>query len=383
MTSVMPGRRRAEEFAALVDGRTLRTPSRDAALLALVEDLRTTSGPDPRPEYVASLRARLMAEADAALAAGTDTRLLLPTRTRRDRRVAVAAGAMALVGATSSVAIAAQDALPGDALYPVKRALESAETSLQADTTQRAEKMLSNAYGRLAEASALARMENAASLAALPETLDDFTVQADQGADLALAEYAETGDEAVVEGLQDFVANSMDALVALEDQVPVSARDSLDEAARVLADIDARARAACPTCGGSVLEIPESFLTSFGAAVPGAPVSPSRVVLAPNSSQDRTRQGGRGDTDGPFAPGSDEQVDFAAPDLDVEGTEGGGDEPKDEPKGSTSSPLQDLADVLIRTDRKGSESTSTGSGLDPLLQPLEDTVGDAGDLLDP
>src|SRR5688572_13645360 len=117
MSSVIPGRRRADEFAALVDGRSATDPLRHSDLLRLVADLRELPTAVPRPEFVSSLRASLMAAADEALVP-IDTRLTLPvtTRSRRDRRVALAAGAVALVGATSSMAVAAQSALPGDAL---------------------------------------------------------------------------------------------------------------------------------------------------------------------------------------------------------------------------------------------------------------------------
>lgn len=379
MISVMPGRRRAEEFAALVDDRAQRTPSRDAALLRLVRELRSVPGPAPRPEYVASLRDRLMAEADTALAAGTDGRLLLPARTGRDRRVAVVAGAVALVGATSSMAIAAQSALPGDALYPIKRALESAETSLQVDDTQRAEQVLSHAWGRLAEASALARMESAESRAALPQTLADFSAQADRGADLVLEQYADTGDETVVEELQDFVARSMDTLVSLEDSVPPSSEDALDDAARVLADIDARARAACPTCAGAVLEIPESLLLSFRPADAGTTLAPSRVLRSPSPREGRTTRGG-GSTE-PVAEQSapDSDMELAPPRLEVDGDTKDDPAPEDDAPTRTRSPLEDLADTLTSD---GSKDTDTSSSTE-LLDPLRKTVGSTGDLLEP
>lgn len=371
MTSVMPGRRRAEEFAALVEGRAQRTSTRDAGLLELVEDLRTVPGPTARPEFVASLRAQLMAEADVALAAGTDTRLLVPARTGRERRVAVAAGALALVGATTSVAVAAQDALPGEALYPVKRALESAETSLEVDSSERAAQVLSHAYGRLAEASALARMESAQSRAALPRTLDDFSVQADEGADLVLDEYADTGDQAIVEDLQGFVASSMDRLAALESVVPASAAEALNDAVRVLADIDARARAACPTCTGTVLEIPESLLLSFESAAVDASVAPSRIVL------ERSPDGSGTTGTATPAPEQEDPIKLVAPELDVEDHDDSDDTTKQtEPE--SDSPLRDLTDALVDGGTKES-----GTSLDPLLDPLQDALESTDDLLEP
>ena len=39
----------------------------------------------------------------------------------------VALGAFAIIGATTSMAVASQSAIPGDALYPVKRAIENTQ----------------------------------------------------------------------------------------------------------------------------------------------------------------------------------------------------------------------------------------------------------------
>src|SRR5699024_3599055 len=145
------GRRRAKEFARAVDaasetgsdtasdkgsdgglGDGPGAPSRNTGeLLEVVGALRDVEHPEPRPEFVASLRTRLMAEADEVLT-DVDAQLTLPAHSRsgRDRRLAVAAGAIAVVASTGSVAVASQDALPGDTLYPVKRVLEGAQTSI-------------------------------------------------------------------------------------------------------------------------------------------------------------------------------------------------------------------------------------------------------------
>ena len=73
MTVPFTARRRAEEFDALLDGASSPTPltgraaDRYAELLAVVGELRAVPAVEPRPEFTASLRARLMAEADTVL----------------------------------------------------------------------------------------------------------------------------------------------------------------------------------------------------------------------------------------------------------------------------------------------------------------------------
>ena len=69
MTPVFAARRRAEEFAALVDAPSV-AGSDDARyddLLRLVGTLRDTTPVTARPEFVADLRGRLMSAADTAL----------------------------------------------------------------------------------------------------------------------------------------------------------------------------------------------------------------------------------------------------------------------------------------------------------------------------
>ena len=59
------------------------------------------------------------------------------TRPGAERRLAAVVSGVALVGAHRAVAVAAQNALPGDALYPVKRGLESAHAGSPVDRGDR------------------------------------------------------------------------------------------------------------------------------------------------------------------------------------------------------------------------------------------------------
>src|SRR4051794_30279941 len=136
MTPFLSARKRVEEFADVVDavlatasGAAARPPTTLEPLLDVVVALRSVPVPAPRPEFTALLRQRLLADAVTVLAPGpgeapSQTRLPPPGRSRRPSRVVVAATAIVAVGGSAGVATAAQGALPGDALYPVKRALE-------------------------------------------------------------------------------------------------------------------------------------------------------------------------------------------------------------------------------------------------------------------
>jgi hypothetical protein len=250
-------RRRAEEFDAVVDGSSTRGASdtRYDDLLVLVGALRAVPQPQARPEFVAELRERLLAEA-ATLPAreATETeRLRLRTpdpgkvRNPRERRFAVAMGGLALVGATATLSVAAQGALPGDVLYPLKRGIESAHAGLSIGDEGKGTTLLASASTRLEEVSRLDAREDETEIA---ETLDDFTAQSIEASDLLLRSYADQREDQTVTELRDFTAASMQSLSDLDGRIPESALDEYVHAVTTLVRIDDEARLACPSCEG-------------------------------------------------------------------------------------------------------------------------------------
>ncbi|MXG89831.1 DUF5667 domain-containing protein [Nocardioides flavescens] len=279
MTALHPARRRAERFDALLDDRAAGdapVDARTAELLELVGALRSVPRPEPRPEFVADLRAQLMEAARTELVAepglehGADrrtpdalaARLTVPARTRRDRRVGIALGAVAIVGATSSMAVASQGALPGDALYPVKRVIERTEAGLSTSDAAKGRTLLDDATDRLGEVGEMTR-DGDADAALVSSTLATFTEQARQGSDLLMSDYAERGSEASVERIRSFAAVSMGTLGRLDADVPEASQPALLDAAQALFEIDAAAELACPGCAGDgITEIPGQLLAS-------------------------------------------------------------------------------------------------------------------------
>ena len=375
MTSVIPSRRRAEEFAALVDGGGDASDHRHDDLVELVTALRGTPLVAPRPEFVTELRAALMAEAEVALSS-VDSRLTLPshTRTRRDRRFAIAAGTVALIGAGSSMAVAAQDALPGDALYPIKRVIEGAQSTLTVDEVSKGEALLANASGRLAEISALQARNSAEGIAAMPDTLDDFSDQADDAADVLLSEYARTGDRDAVTELRTFTAESMDTLVELGADLPSSARTALEHAAQVLKQIDDRAAAACPECGGGIDEVPQMFLRSFsdGLISPATTSTAPPVVITPIApSTPKPGSGGGG------GGGSTPSDGASTPALPTDGGAGGTDGT------DGNDPVRDLTKKVLGDQPASAPKDPVKDLEDKVVDPLLDGVGDVIDPLAP
>ncbi len=213
MTPAFTARRRAEEFDALVEALStgsLRDADHDAQhsrdtryadLLEVVGALRAAPPPTPRPEFVADLRSRLMTEAQTALVAPSEpTPVRTPARTRsRERRLAAVIGGFAVVSATGSMAVAAQSALPGDTLYPLKRGIENAQVKVQSGDDDKGAALLENAAGRLDEVGELTR-DGDGRAADISATLDDFSAQSTEASELLLDDYADTGRVVVAGG---------------------------------------------------------------------------------------------------------------------------------------------------------------------------------------
>ena len=227
MTSAFSARRRADEFEALLTrGPTPRSPTARppafAELVALVSDLRALPEVAPRAEFVGSLRERLMAEADTVLVRQPPApqRLAMPSTTRpRERRLAALLGGAALVGATATMAVAAQTSLPGESLYGVKRGIESAEVRLAGDDADRGRTLLAQAETRLTELEELAAGSGGAEQL-IPDTLDTFTEQSGEGVRSLLTSYGSGGSDDDVQVARAFTSASMERLDALQGQLP-------------------------------------------------------------------------------------------------------------------------------------------------------------------
>jgi hypothetical protein len=382
MTPVFAARRRADEFAALVEGTSTGGPdARFTDLLELVGTLRRAPVVEPRTEFVAGLRERLLLAADAVLVpsptAAEAARLTLPPRrSRRDRRIAAAVGGFALVGATTSMAMAAQSALPGDVLYPIKRAIENVQTGATVGEGQKGENLLANASGRLDEVTELSRGGNAGDSLAIADTLNDFTEQATEASDLLLSDYAQSGHQSSIEDLRDFTASSLDQLTGLAPAVPAEAHDELLHAAHVLLQIDAAAEQACPACGGTgITEVPPAF-APVASGLPSAAASPP--VSRTPGKHEHGHQGQPSEPNvpqvssgGALPPGSV----FTPPDGGGSTTAGGNPDPDD--------PLGTLTDGLTGGGTSQPTSTPSPPDLGGVIDGAGDVVDDVTDPLAP
>ena len=241
MTPLFPARRRAERFDSLVEGgRRDDVDPATSDLLELVGALRSAPEPAARPEFVADLRERLMVAAAteltpvplAARQRDDVARLTIkPSRTRRERRLSVALGAVAIVGATTSMAVASQGAIPGDALYPVKRAIENTQSGFAVGDDAEGETMLGNASERLDEVGKLSEKKKP-DATLVTKTLDTFTQQFTDGSNSLLADYEQHGDPASIQQLHSNAADSMATLQGLSAIIPPGAQNALHKPPR-------------------------------------------------------------------------------------------------------------------------------------------------------
>ncbi|MGW4297759.1 DUF5667 domain-containing protein [Micromonospora chersina] len=251
MDSDLFSRRRAERFAQLLDeangGRRHHVRSRaDDELAALVAVSRrlTADRPDVEvdTEFRTGLRAMLVATAEregVTAPAKTGVRgSLLPAVTGRRARargailVGVAAGAIALSG----ISAASENAVPGDALYGMKRSTERAQLALASSDISRGQLFLDFARTRLDEAATV--RDDRLGFSAV---LDDMDADTRQGVRLLTTVAAQRSDPAALDAVDTFLGGQRRAVSGLLDRSDHADRD---RTRRSLALLDAAGRRA-------------------------------------------------------------------------------------------------------------------------------------------
>ncbi len=272
MSDLHRARARAETFAHAVDhgprhsSRLSDDPELEEAV-ELVGRLRTVGAVAPRPEFSAELRHRLLEQAAARAATTTPTMVrstpdssddppsgedvdasVTDIRHRHGRRIRLVASTAALVllGGGIGSAAAAQQAMPGDTLYGMKRSIENVATNVGIGDDSRGRRDLEHAKTRLSEVQALAG--NGGSATTINGTLDDFSAQARKGVSRLVASYQQDGDASSIVAVTAFITSARQGLGELAPKLPP---ESLKSAVEALATIDQLAQhstTACPKC---------------------------------------------------------------------------------------------------------------------------------------
>lgn len=253
MSPLISARRAAEDFARVVDGIQVDRAERFGGLTATVELLREQETPVARAEFVADLRSRLMVAADTLLAPAPVTARpakvieLSPTVRRHNRRLAIATAAFVVVGGTAGAAAAAENSLPGDPLYPLKRTIESAQVSFSSSDTAKGHDLINQATTRLKEVDGL--ISNGDSTSKISQTLASYRRSATSGADLLFVAYQRNGDPEDLSTLRGTFQQQSELLKTLAGQAPATTQPDFAAATSMLADLDQQASVLCANCG--------------------------------------------------------------------------------------------------------------------------------------
>ncbi|MFI7068324.1 DUF5667 domain-containing protein [Kribbella sp. NPDC050124] len=246
----------------------------------------------PRPEFSAELRHRLMEQAAARAATTTPTMVrsspddsddppgsedvgasVTAIRHRHGRRIRLVASTAALVllGGGIGSAAAAQQAMPGDTLYGMKRSIENVSTNVSVGDDSRGRRDLEHAMTRLSEVRALA--ENGGDVGTINATLDDFSAQSRKGVSRLVASYQQDGDAGSITAVTAFITSARQALGELAPKLPAESLKSAVEALATIEQLAQHTTAACPKC--------EAPKPAKGANQPAAP-NTGNVGTEPN-----------------------------------------------------------------------------------------------------
>lgn len=282
-------RRAADQLQRALEGEQVADPqtARLVRTAQAVGSLPAGAG-TPRPEFVAALRERLVAE--AATVPVADRSAARPRTEETPRRTgpvvlvvgrgmprALAGVAASLVVVGAVVGVASRSAIPGSSLYPVKGWLDSVAVQMAGSDLDRGLTHLSQAQEHVSETRELADRDVRDAdgyVEALQKAVTD--VGAGQR-DLGRA-FDRTGNPQALIAIRDFATRTKPQVEALRPEVPAAALPVLGELESLLAEADAaalRQLAACaPTCvtlkpvGAGPSDLPS--LTRATAVAPGA-----------------------------------------------------------------------------------------------------------------
>jgi hypothetical protein len=259
-------RQRAERFAQLLDeasgARRRHARSRtDQELTEFVDVSQRLAGIDfgvqADPEFRDGLRAMLMATieregigAAATARSGDDTVVLgrarhrqvptnsvtswIPVRSRR-ARVAVVIGLAAGTLAVSGMSAASGDAVPGDALYGMKRSTERAQLALASSQVGRGQLYLEFAKTRMNEAAAV--RGDAPGLAGV---LDDMDNETREGVRLLTTAAIDRRDPAALDAISAFTGEQRHTMTGMLSALAGGARERTIGSLALLDAIDKR-----------------------------------------------------------------------------------------------------------------------------------------------
>jgi hypothetical protein len=222
-----------DAFAALLEGLPIEAPAEVGALVAVASALQPGSLPTPDPAFRFRLRNELIEIASGNRTLGARARdrfVAINERMRRSLRVIVSTGlAAAMLAGAGATLAAASNALPGDALYPVKLFRESAQLAVSSGTSEGL-KRLQFARTRLEEIKGL-ELRGTRNASLYIATLDRMDALSQTGTTLLIDAVRSGAARALLTRVDGFTSVQQQDLQALLPAMPPgalpAARDSL------------------------------------------------------------------------------------------------------------------------------------------------------------
>lgn len=383
MTARRLGRDRdaAEQLARLLDGEAVEgAPEELTGLTSLATALREhTTVPAPHPAVKARIRAAVLEDVRTTeLTWWERTRAAVlehTARVRNSARVALASGLATMMVGTAGVAAAAQQALPGDALYGVKQLTESARMALAGGDVETGRLHLDLARERLEEITeGLGRLSEDELVAALEE----MDRSAADGADHLLAAFERLGDDALLATLERFTAQQREALSEVFTDLPASVTPFAEQSLELLRRIDTQVSLAVDPCEACEEDAAAAARINGPDALPlpgTDPALPRRCdcpTARPEPAPPREGSSAPQPQDESTAPPSDEG----------EGTDGedapdDGDDPLED---ITEDPAEDVDDAVddLAEDPEGEIEDTTEDPEGEIEDLIDDTTGTSG-----
>lgn len=383
MVTLSSRRERVEQLAGYLDGTLPDDAVRsDVRRLATLAGTVTAEIEPPRLSEAERdrIRTRIMAAVHTDLQAADAVRTGT-ARAPRSARAAVATGVASVLIGTGGVAVAAQEALPGDALYGIKQATESVRVAAAGDATEQGRLELALAAERLDEVTAAVDRGGARD-DALIDTLQRMDARSAAGAETLVRIADTSGDRELLDEVEDFIARQAGGLFEVFDRLPVQVRPHAEDSLATLRAI--RDELVGPALGTDRDVASAELAAAIDALLRSAPLPPAPALESPSGggTDEPSNAGSRaptstsGSTDqAPAAPVTPEDSDVPAlpvPAPDRTTTSGGdGGDRTLVPR--LPGPLDDVGRTVDDT---------VGGVLDSTGKLLDDTTGAVGDVVE-
>lgn len=320
-------RRRADRFAQLLEaaGGLRRLHSRshlDDELAPMVRLSQRVTRIDPAaemdPDFRTGLRAMLVATAERD-GIGITAVGGVPAQHRRGRtgnagprqrtgprqvrtRGAIVIGIAAGTVALSGMSAASNDAVPGDALYGIKRSTEQAQLALASSDVNRGQLYLAFARTRIAEANAVRQDRSG-----LDSVLTDMDDETRLGVRLLNSAAVERRDPTALNLVDEFVADQQRATAELLDGLPAHSRARVLESRTLLESVARRTGALRTALNCGATQVGEDVLgplpNTCQAAVRPNTGRPTGEQPETGTARDTERRGGTTQAGATGAPG--------------------------------------------------------------------------------